>query len=88
VTLGVDEAAGGDLEIGDDQLGGVRRRGGADVGREVAQGDVDLVADRGDDGDRARSDGADEGFIVEGPEIFAGAAAAAEDDDVDAGPRL
>ena len=46
------------VAVGDDELGGVGGCGGAEVGDEVADGDVDLVADGGDDGDGAGDDGA------------------------------
>ena len=57
--------------------------GGAEVGDEVCDGEVGFVADGGDDGDVRGGDGAGEGFVVEGPEVFGGAAAAGEDDEVD-----
>ena len=68
--------------VGDDQLGRGRRRGGAQVGGEIADGIVDLVADGRDDRDFGRTDGAREGFVIEGPQVLGRAAAASENDDV------
>ena len=69
---------------GDDEFGGRRRRGRPQIGDEVGDRDVGLVSDGGNhrhgrSGDRARHD-----LLVEGPEIFDGAATAADNDHVDA----
>src|SRR6185312_450873 len=60
-------------------------RGGgcAEVGDEVRDSEVGLVADGGDDGNLGCSDGAGERLVIEAGEIFDGAAAASENDDVD-----
>ena len=68
---------------GGDELGGGGGRGGAQVGDEVGDGEVGLVADGGDDGQLGGGDGAGEGLVVEAGEIFDGAAAAGDDDEVD-----
>ena len=70
---------------GDGHLGGGSGGGGAAVGGEVDEGMVGLVADRGDEGDAAGGCGADDGFVVEGHEVFEAAAAACNDEDVGAG---
>ena len=44
--------------------------------RRLGDGGVRLVTDAGGDGDFGGDDGAGEGFFVEGPEVFEGAAAA------------
>jgi hypothetical protein len=62
--------------------------GGAEVGDVVADRGVDLVADRRDDRDDASGDGPGDGLVVERPEVLAGSATAAEDDDLDAGHAL
>ena len=67
--------------VGDEELGGVGWGGGADVGGEVGERDVDFVADTGDGGDFGSGDGASEGFVVKGGEVVGAAAAADEDDD-------
>ena len=77
------EVAGQLSEVGDDELAGGGRRRGPDVGREVAERRVLLVADRGDDGDAARRDGADDALVAEREQILEAAAAAREDDHVD-----
>ena len=69
---------------GDDHLGGRRWRGRAQVGDEVGDRDVGLVADGGDRRHRAAGDRARDDLLVERPEILDRAAAAADDDDVDA----
>ena len=38
------------VDIGREQLGGGAGRGGAEIGHEVADGEVDLMPDGGDDG--------------------------------------
>jgi len=68
---------------GGDDLGGGGGSGGAEVGDEVGDGEVGLVADGGDDGKLGDGDGAGEGFVVEAGEVFGGAAAAGQDDELD-----
>ena len=76
----------GDAVLGfGDELGGGGGRGGAQVGDEVGDGEVGLMADGGDDGDLRGDDGAGDAFGVEGGEVFERAAAAGDDDDVDEG---
>ena len=67
---------------GGDELGGGGGGGGAEVGDEVGDGEVGLVADGGDDGEVGGGDGAGEGLVVEAGEVFDGAAAAGDDDQV------
>ena len=69
----------------DDELRGVGRRGGADVGDEVRNREIDFVADRGNDRHGTRGDRARQRLVVERPEIFGRSAAASDDDDVDLG---
>jgi len=58
-----------DLRADDDLRGsGWRRR--AQIGDEVADREVGLVADAGDRRDRARRDGARNRFLIERPEVF------------------
>ncbi len=74
----------GDLVLGfGDQLGGGGRGGRAEVGSEVGDGEVGLMADGGDHGQARGGDGAGDALRVEGGQIFKRAAAAGEDDDVD-----
>jgi membrane protein CcdC involved in cytochrome C biogenesis len=68
---------------GGDELGGGGRRGGAEVGDEIRDGEVGFVADGGDYGERGCGDGSGEGLIVKAGQVFDGAAAAGEDDEVD-----
>ena len=70
-----------------DDLGRGRRCRRADVGREVGQRDVDLVADAADDRERVRHDRADDPFVVERPEVLERTAAAGEDRDRRVRPR-
>ena len=67
-----------------DDLGRGRRRRGAQVGDEIGDGHVGLVADRRDHRHRRGGDGPGDGFFVERPEIFDRPAAAAGDDHVHA----
>ena len=67
-----------------DQFGGRRRRRRADVGDEIGDRDVGLVADRRDDRHRRGGDRARDDFLVERPEVLDRPAAASDDDDVDA----
>ena len=63
----------------DHGLGRRRRRRRAEIGDEVGDGDVGLVADRGDDRHRACGDGARDDLLVERPEILDRPAAARDD---------
>ena len=72
----------------DRALGGGRRRRRAQVGDEVGDGEVGLVADRGDHGDAAGEDRARHRLLVERPQVLERAAAARDDDDVDVGDRF
>jgi hypothetical protein len=65
-----------------DELGGGGWGGGAEVGDEVGDGEVGLVADGGDDGELAGGDGAGEGLVVEGGEVFERAPATGDEDEV------
>ena len=69
----------------DHHFGGCRRRRRAQVGDEIGDRDVGLVPDGGDDRHGARGNRSRHAFLVERPEIFDRSAAAAGDDDVDAG---
>jgi len=71
--------------VGGEQFSGGTGGGGAEVGGEVGDGEIDFVADGIDDGDGAGVDGAGDDFLVEGPEVFDAAAAAGRDDGIDAG---
>jgi len=73
---------------GRDEFRRGRRRLRAAVRREIAEGEVGLVADGGDDRGAARADGADELLVVEAPQVLHRAAAAADHDQVDAGDRV
>ena len=66
-----------------DYFGGGRGGWGSVVGDVVGNGVVDLVADGGDDGFGRLVDGAGDGFVVEGPEVFRCASAAPDDENVD-----
>ena len=68
----------------DDHLRGRRRRRRAQVGDEVGDRDVGLVADGRDHRHRAAGDRARHDLLVERPEILDRSAAAPDDDDVDA----
>src|SRR6202043_3358982 len=64
------------VAIGHHQLRGTRGGGGARIGREVRDGEVDLVPDPRDHGQAARAYGARDPFVVERPQILERAAAA------------
>jgi hypothetical protein len=68
---------------GEFRRGGRRRR--AHVGGEVDQRPIGLVADGGDEGDRAAGDRPDRHLLVEAPQVLERAAAARHDQHV--GPR-
>ena len=63
-------------------LGGRRRSRRAAVGREVDQGHVGLVPDRGDERNAGGRRGAHHDLLVEGPEVFQAAAAPRHDQQV------
>ena len=71
------------VQGGGDEFGGGRGRGSAQIGDEVCDGEVGLVADGGDDGKLGVEDGLGEELGVERCEVFERAAAAGNDDDVD-----
>ena len=64
----------------DGRLGGGRGRGRPQVGHQVGDGDVHLVAHAGDDRHGAAADGPGHRLLVEGPQVFDGAAAPPHDD--------
>ena len=66
-----------------DQFGGFARGRRADVGRQVGERDVDLVADRRNDNRLRRGDRPNHRLLVERPEVFEAAAAAGHHDAVD-----
>ena len=69
--------------VGHDALGRVGGRGRAQVGRQVDERPVVLVADRGDDRRGARGCGAYDRLVGEADQILECAAAARDDDHVD-----
>ena len=74
----------GDAVLGlGDELGGGGRRGRAEVGDEVGDGEVGFVAYGGDDGNLRGGDGAGDALRVEGGQVFKRASAAGDDDDID-----
>ena len=68
---------------GSDQLGGRRRRRGAQVGGEIGKGDVGLVADAAHHRHRRGTDRAHHALVVEGPEVLERAAASTDHEHVD-----
>ena len=76
------QASGELVGRGNDALGGFAGRQRADVGGQVGERDVDLVADGRDGRDARRGDRPDDGFLVERPQVFEAAAAAADDQHV------
>src|SRR5437867_1584681 len=76
------------LLLADDELGGRRGRWRAQVGDEVGDREIHLVADGRHHGRLGAGDGARDDLFVEGPEIFERSAAAADDDDVDVAERV
>ena len=71
-------------QVGDDEPAGDARSRGADVGGEVAERRVLLVADRAHDRHRAIGDRAHQPLVAEGQQVLEAAAASRHDDDVDA----
>ena len=64
------------LARANDNFGGGRRRGRAEVGDEIGDGEVDLMAHAADHRNLTCGDGAGDNFFVEGPEVFERASAA------------
>lgn len=64
---------------------GVGRCGCPNIGDQVRDEHVLLVADGRNDGYGAGHDGSDHGFEVEGPQVFGRATASANDDGIDGG---
>jgi hypothetical protein len=69
---------------GDCKLGRRGRSRCTSVGSEIAQGEIDLVADRADHGNGTARDGANNIFDVERRQVGAGSATAPDDHDIDA----
>jgi len=65
-----------------DGLGGSGRRGGAMICGEVGQGRINLVADRGNNGNLRGGDGPRDNLCVKGVEVFHASAAPADDQDI------
>src|SRR6267143_4103111 len=82
------EAVDHRLLLAHDQLGRRGRRRRAKVGDEIGDREVHFVAHGRHDGHLRRRDRPGDDFFVEGPEILERAAAAADDDDVDAAERV
>lgn len=75
-------------DVGDDSLGRVRGRGGAQVGDQVENRAVAFMADGRDDGSDGVRDGTHQPLIGEGKEVLHAAASASQHDHVDAGSRF
>src|SRR6266702_1561484 len=58
------------LLAGDNDFGGGRWSGRAEIADEIADGEIRLMSDGADDGDEAGEDRSGERLIVEGGEIF------------------
>jgi hypothetical protein len=69
--------------VGGEDFGGGTGGGGAEVGNEVADGEVDFVADGTDNWEGTGGDGVGENFFVELPEVFEAATTASEDQDIE-----
>ena len=69
-------------DIGHDALRGVGGRGGTDVGHEVQQRGVHVVADGAHGGHRAGRHRPDHGLVAEGQQVLEASAATRDDDDV------
>ena len=67
------------LAVGADGLRSGRGGGRTEVGDEIADGEIDFMADRGDDRDPGGVDRPRHPLLVEGPEILGGAPAASKD---------
>ena len=67
---------------GGNKFGGSRGSSGAQIGDEVCNGEVGLVADRGDDRQRGGRNGAGERLVVESGEVFQRASAARDQDEI------
>src|SRR5262249_24552782 len=66
-----------------DKLGGRAGRWRAQVGDEIANGEIDLVADRGNDRHIHAGDRTGDNFFIELPQVFHASAAAGDDDEID-----
>ena len=77
--------AAGDGGFGD-LFGGGAGRGGAEIGGEIADGEIDFVADRADDWKFGGDDGAGSQFFVKGPQVFKAAAASRNQNKVERMP--
>src|SRR5207245_5872290 len=69
--------------VRDNQLGGGARSGRSQVGHKIGDGEIDLVANRGNDRHRHVSNCARHDLFIELPQIFHASAAAGEDDQID-----
>ena len=82
-----DALDGGEV-IARDQLGGPAGRLGPDIGGKIAQREIDLVPDGGDDGHGAGRDRPHQRLLVESPQVLDAAAPAADDEQVENAQRL
>ena len=71
------------LHVGADQLRGHRGRGGSEIGHQIGQGGVRLMANGADDRDSGGKNGAGDRLIAENGQLVGGATAAGQDDHVD-----
>jgi hypothetical protein len=71
-----------------DEFRGGRGSGGAQVGNEIRDGEVGLVANGGNNRQFRGGDGACESFIVESGEVFQRASAARDEDEIDLGGEM
>ncbi|MNC12986.1 hypothetical protein D3C75_607160 [compost metagenome] len=86
--LEVHQALGAGASVRCHQLGGGGGGGGTQVGGEVADGDVHLVAHSAHHRNGGACDGAGHRLLVEAPEIFKGAAAATDDEHIHLGAAV
>ena len=73
--------------VRDGQLGGRRGSRRSHVGREIGEGDVTLVAHAHDHRNRGCHERPHHAFVVEGPQVLEGTAAARQDHQIDAALR-
>jgi hypothetical protein len=73
-------------ECGDCSFGRGRRRRGAIVGHQIAQCNINLMADGGDSWNTAPGNGASDALVVESAEIFLGPAPSPDNHDVGTAP--
>src|SRR5215510_14057582 len=64
--------------VRDDQFGGARGGGRAQIRDEVRDREIDFMADTAHERDRASGNGPSDDFFIEWPQIFEGTAAARE----------